>query len=398
MILVRVLGAMAGRTFGLLGRMAARGITASLSRTAVAIAALMVAVSTTIGVGLMISSFREAVVRWLEGTLRADVYISPPSLIGSRPDATLDPKVIERLVSAPGVAAASTTRAVTAPGARGPVNVVVLGRGHGRRPGFRFREGDPARAWAAFDAGAVLVTEPFAYRQGIGEGARVRLRTDRGERDFPVAGVVYDYGSAAGAVLMARGTYERDWDDRSISGLALDAAPGVPVDSLLASLRSRAGAGQELIMRSNRGLRDASLVVFDRTFAITGVLRLLSVVVAFIGVLSALMALELDRVREVGVLRALGLTPRQVWGMIIAQTSLMGAIAGLLALPVGALLAFVLIFVINRRSFGWTMPLDVQPVLLGQGLLLAMTAGLLAGLYPAWKMAHTSPAEALRDE
>lgn len=398
LILVRVLGWVAGRTFGLLGRMAARGISASLSRTAVAIAALMVAVSTTIGVGLMISSFREAVVRWLEGTLRADVYVSPPSLLGSRPDATLDPTVIERLVRTPGVAAASTTRAVVAPSPRGPVNVIVLGLGHGRRPGFRFRDGDPARAWAAFDAGAVLVTEPFAYRRGIGTGARLRLRTDRGERDFAVAGVVYDYGSAAGALWIGRATYERDWDDRAISGLALEAAPGLPVDALLSSLRARAGPGQELIMRSNRGLRDASLVVFDRTFAITGVLRLLSVVVAFIGVLSALMALALERVREVGVLRALGLTPRQVRGMITAQTALMGTIAGVLALPVGALLAFVLIFVINRRSFGWTMPLDVPPVVLAQGLLLAVAAGLLAGLYPAWKMARASPAEALRDE
>jgi putative ABC transport system permease protein len=84
--------------------------------------------------------------------------------------------------------------------------------------------------------------------------------------------------------------------------------------------------------------------------------------------------------------------------MITAQTSLMGAIAGLLALPVGALLAFVLIFVINRRSFGWTMPLDVPPLILGQGLLLAVAAGFLAGLYPAWTMARASPAEALRDE
>jgi putative ABC transport system permease protein len=396
--LVHLFAWAAGRTFGLVGRMAARGITASLSRTAVAIAALMVAVSTTIGVGLMISSFREAVVRWLEGTLRADVYVSAPSLIGSRPDATLDPAVIARLVSAPGVAAASTTRAVVTPGARGLVNLVVLGLGPGRRPDFRFRDGDPARAWAAFDAGAVLVTEPFAYRQGLGRGDRVHLETDRGPRDFQVAGVVYDYGSAAGSVLMARERYERDWDDRAVSGLALTVAPDVPVDALLDALRLRAGAGQELLVRSNRGLREASLVVFDRTFAITGVLRLLSVIVAFIGVLSALMALELERGREIGVLRALGLTPRQVWGMITAQTSLMGAIAGLLALPVGALLAFVLIFVINRRSFGWTMPLDVPPLILGQGLLLAVAAGFLAGLYPAWTMARASPAEALRDE
>jgi len=153
-----------------------------------------------------------------------------------------------------------------------------------------------------------------------------------------------------------------------------------------------------VVIRSNRALREASLDIFDRTFAITTVLRLLTVVVAFIGVLSALLAQQLERVREIGVLRALGLTPRQVWSMVTVQTGLVGLIAGLLALPVGVLLAFVLIFVINQRSFGWTMPLEVRADVLLQGLLLAVAAGLLAGLYPARRMARASPSEALRDE
>jgi putative ABC transport system permease protein len=93
---------------GYLGGMAARGIHAALSRSGIAIAALMIAVSATIGVGIMIASFREAVEQWLEGTLRADVYVSPPSLIGSRPDATLDTGLAERLAATPGVASAST--------------------------------------------------------------------------------------------------------------------------------------------------------------------------------------------------------------------------------------------------------------------------------------------------
>jgi putative ABC transport system permease protein len=153
-----------------------------------------------------------------------------------------------------------------------------------------------------------------------------------------------------------------------------------------------------VIIRSNRALRDASLEIFDRTFAITAVLRLLIVTVAFVGVLSALMALQLERGREHGVLRVLGLTPGQVWGVVTAQTTLIGAVAGLLAVPVGIMLAAVLVFVINRRSFGWTMPLDVAPLMLAQGLLLAVAAALLAGLYPAWKMATASAADALRDE
>ena len=283
-------------------------------------------------------------------------------------------------------------------GPGGPAQIVALGLEAGRAPGFKFREGRPEAVWPAFDAGAVIVSEPFAYRRAVGAGGSVRLRTDRGERDFPVAGVFYDYGSSAGVVVMSRRTYRLFWDDGAVSALALYAAPGVDVERLMAALRERAAGGQDVLIRSNRALRDASLEIFDRTFAITAVLRLLIVAVAFVGVLSALMALQLERGREHGVLRALGLTPGQVWGVVTAQTGLMGLVAGLLAVPVGIMLAAVLVFVINRRSFGWTMPLDVAPLILAQGVLLAVTAALLAGLYPAWKMAAASAAEALREE
>ncbi|HXJ78835.1 MAG TPA: FtsX-like permease family protein [Candidatus Methylomirabilis sp.] len=398
---VLVLGAMHGpatRTFGLLGRMAARGIVAALSRTGVAIAALMIAISATIGVGIMIASFREAVVDWLQASLQADIYVAPPSLIGSRPDATLDDALVRRLVATPGVVGTGTSRGSVVRGPNGPVRIVALGLEAGRTPGFKFREGRPDVVWRAFDTGAVIVSEPFANRHGVGAGGSVRLRTDQGEGDFLVAGVFYDYGSSAGTVVMSRDTYDRFWDDGAISALALYAVPGADVERLIATLRARAAGEQDVIIRSNRALRDASLQIFDRTFAITAVLRLLIIIVAFVGVLSALMALQLERAREHGVLRVLGLTPGQVWRVVTAETSLMGVVAGILAIPVGIMLAAVLVFVINRRSFGWTMPLDIAPTILAQGLLLAIAAAFLAGLYPAWKMAAASAAEALRDE
>ena len=391
--LLRPIHGVAGAAFGLLGRLATRGIVAALSRTSVAMAALTIAVAAAIGVGVMIASFREAVTSWLEGTLRADVYVSAPSLVGSRPDATLDPVLVAYLAATPGVAHASTTRGVVVQSARGPVHVVALDVDPARPPRWRFREGSAEGVW---DGAAVIVSEPYANRHGT--AATVRLRTDRGERDFRVAGVFYDYGSSAGVVVMSRRAYDRAWDDRRISGLALEAAPGVDVDALVAAVRERAGDGPRLVVRSNRALREASLEIFDRTFAITGVLRTLSVAVAFVGMLAALMALQLERTREISVLRTLGLTPRQVWGLVTAQTGIIGLLSGVLAVPSGLLLAAVLVFVINRRSFGWTMSLDPSPSILLQGVALAILAALLAGLYPAWRMASALPAETLRDE
>jgi putative ABC transport system permease protein len=110
------------------------------------------------------------------------------------------------------------------------------------------------------------------------------------------------------------------------------------------------------------------------------------------------MALQLERTRELGVLRAIGVTPRQLWRLVMVETGLMGLIAGLLALPVGTVTAALLILVLNQRSFGWSMDLQISPEILLQGLALAIAAALLAGVYPALKMARTSPAEALRTE
>jgi putative ABC transport system permease protein len=395
--LLRLLHPAAAATFGTLGRLATGGIVGAFSRTSVAIAALMIAVSAAIGVGIMIASFREAVVSWLEGTLRADVYVSAPSLVGNRPDATLEPALVARLATTPGVARAGTSRGVLVPSPGGPVQVVALDVDPARRPRWRFREGSSDAVWGE-GSDTVIVSEPYANRHGERVGNVVRLRTDRGERDFPVGGVFYDYGSSSGVVVMSRRTYDRFWDDRKVSGIGIEATPGADLGALMADLRERAAGDQEVVVRSNRALREASLEIFDRTFAVTGVLRTLTVAVAFVGMLAALMALQLERAREIAVLRTLGLTPRQVRGLVTAETGLMGLLAGVLAVPGGLLLAGILVFVINRRSFGWTMPIDLSPAILLEGVALSVLAAVLAGLYPAWRMARALPADALRDE
>lgn len=244
----------------------------------------------------------------------------------------------------------------------------------------------------------MLVSEPYASRTGLGAGSLLRLRTARGDRDFRVMGVYYDYASDQGVVLMSQATYRRHWNDPFLTGFALDLAPGADPDRVAERLRATIGAERALSIQSNRSLKKISLDIFDRTFLITSVLRLLAGLVAFIGVLSSLMALQLERARELGVLRANGMTPAQVWQLVTAQTGLMGLAAGLLSLPVGMTLAAVMIYVINRRSFGWTIRMELAPQVLLQALLLALAAALLAGLYPAFKMARTSPALALREE
>ncbi len=388
-----------GRLFGVLGRMAARGVVSTLSRTAVAIAALSIALAATTGVGVMVGSFRATVEIWLGYSLQADVYVQPPSLVFRRGDATLLPDMAALLRETPGVAGAYSVRRIDAMADVGPTDLVAIDQGPNTRRTFRFKKGDAEAIWPRFEEeSAVIISEPYSFRHSLAVGDTVRLQTERGEAAFPIRGIYYDYASDLGVVMMSRATYDRFYDDPGFSGLALYADPGQDLDALIERLRQRVGGQQELLIRSNRVLRESSLDVFDRTFTITTVLRLLAVAVAFVGVLSALMALQLERARELAVLRATGLTPRQVWRYVTLQTGLMGLVAGLLSIPLGLALAYVLIFVINKRSFGWTLQFEVPAEILLQAVALALVAAVLAGLYPSWKMANASPALALREE
>ncbi|WP_408888942.1 FtsX-like permease family protein [Myxococcus faecalis] len=390
-----------GLSFGLLGRMAARGVRTSLSRTAVALAALMVAVATTVGVGLMVSSFRGTVLSWLETSLQADVFISPPSLVARRGGATMVPGLAEKLRATPGIAGSSTLRVALVRADEIPTDLIAVDFSQSPARPYRFKEGgDEAAVWRELDASkdSLVVSEPFAFHRRVKVGDTVRLSTDRGPHDFKVAGVYFDYGSDVGTMLMPRATYDRWFDDRGVSGVALYAAPGQDVDALVNTVRAQAGDEQALLVRPNRSLRQASMEVFDRTFTITQVLRLLAIGVAFVGVLSALMSLQLERSREFAVLRAMGLTPGQLWGLVSLQTGLLGLLAGLFSMPLGVGLAYILVHVINQRSFGWTLRLAVTSETLGQAMLLALVASALAGLYPAWRMARANPALALREE
>jgi putative ABC transport system permease protein len=347
----------------------------------------------------MIASFRATVTNWLDLTLVADVYLSAPAMGGSQATVTLEPGLPARVQAVPGVAAVETYRTVQVASPDGPVNLVVAGSQTRRSAGlYRYASGDPAAIWAQMLAGAVIVSEPYAFRRNLPpEGGTVTLQTDRGERVFPVAAIYYDYASDQGRVLISRNVYERYWDDRGLSGVAVYAASGQDIGRLADALRAEF-KDAALQVQANRALRDQALVVFDRTFAITNALRLLAVIVAFIGVLSALMALQLERARELATLQALGLTAGQLWRLTFMETGLMGLAAGLFSLPTGYVLALVLVYVINLRSFGWTIQMQGEPAVYAQALFVSVAAALLAAIYPMRRLLRLPIAAALRQE
>lgn len=384
-------------TLHALARMAIRNIKRSLSRTSVAIGALMVAVSTIIGVSVMISSFRLTVDRWLTDLLRADIFVSPPAL--GRTAAPLDPAAATKLASFPGVAQLATSRVVDVhTNEFGAIQLVAVNMDiAGAKRHYKTAVGNHDATWQALEAGGLIVNEPMANRFDLGVGDHITLFTDYGEQLFPVVAVDFDFDVQHRALIYDP-IYRKFWADPHLSSVALFVEPDVEVDAKIEALRKTFAGSLNLTIQSNRRLREKSLAIFDRAFSTTAALQMLATVVAFIGVLSTLMSLQLERSREIGTLRAIGMTRQQMWKLTFFETGLIGGSAGLIAIPTGILLSAILIYIINLRSFGWTLQMQFQAVQFIQAFVIALAAALLAGIYPAWRLGRTPPADALRME
>ncbi len=400
LLLMRLVRPVLGSLLGFLGRMAPSNLISNLSRTSVAAAALMVAVAVTIGMQLMVGSFRTTVAVWLEQTLGGDIYISAPSFISTNPTESIDPAVIRRVENWPGIRRLDTLRTVSVESDRGPV---VLNATHnpdlGAERMYLDRAIPEAEIWQAMQEGSILVSEALVYRLGIDPSqTSLRLFTDEGWRDFPMIATIYEYTSSEGSIWMADNVYRQYWQDTGITALSLRLTEGADIEAETQDLRKELSGIQRLNIRSNSTLRSDVMEVFDRTFAITRAMQLMVTAVAFIGVLNTALLLQMEKHRESGILRALGLTGRQLRQLVMLETGLMGLAAGLMAIPTGYAIARVLVDVINQRSFGWTLQLFTPGRDFLQGVLLAVGASLLAGIYPAWQLSHRTAAETIREE
>jgi putative ABC transport system permease protein len=375
-------------------RLAVRDLDRHLSRLSTATAALMVALAASVGVAVMVDSMRGAVSDWLQDLLNADLYVAAP---GFADGASLPAAVVAEARRLPQVRAYSSYRNIELPHDGAPLRLIAAELAAPSRIGFELIAADGPEPWGSFDRGAILISEPLAYRLSLRPGDSLPLLTDNGERPFAVAAVFRDFASEHGRLFIARDHYSRHWDDPEVDTLALFAAAR-DAGALLSAANERLAADHELVFTPAAGIYDESMAIFDRTFRITEVLRLLSLSVAFIGVLSALMALQLERRKEYAILRALGLTRLQVSRLIVIESGLLGLIAALLAIPVGLAMAWILTAAIQLRAFGWSMPLTLSEGPLLTALITGLFAALLASLYPAWRSAQQHPAPQLRED
>ncbi len=241
--------------------------------------------------------------------------------------------------------------------------------------------------------GAVLISEPLARKADLGVGDTLRLLEGTG---FPVAGVYYDYSNEAGAAVMDLRTMEAHFGPGPINNLALYLAAGADAEAMVDRLKARY-RDTPLLIRSNRELRREVLRVFDQTFAVTRVLRLMGLVIAVGGLTLMLLVLARERIAELALYRALGAGRRQIFGVFVGKGVSMGLLALLLGGLGGAVLAGILIYVINRAYFGWT----IQPhwpwgAMVAQTVII-LAAAVAGSLYPAIRASRTPATELARE-
>lgn len=385
---------LAGRRFlGPEEALALRNVDANLSRTGVATAALAVAVATVIGIGLMITSFRSSLVQWLDTTLTADIYVSTTDAGDS---GTL--RRFDAITELPGVAGFSRTRFVELPTGRGPISLRATEPGP-QGWGLDIVDGEVDSTLRRLAGGdSVAISEPMAFRFGLKRGDSIDLPTTYGSVSFEIAGVFRDYGVTSGGAVIGLETYRRLWNDASTTGIGIHLTEDANVTAVAGEIRRSLGLPAGTRLRTNQTIRALSMNIFDRTFQITEVLRVLAGIVAFLGILSAIMAIQLERAREFAVLRSLGFSPRRLAALILTETGLLGSAAALASIPIGLALAALLVYVINERSFGWTMEMIVRPQPILLGAAVAVGAAISAGLVPSLRILRGDLGAALRDE
>ncbi len=336
-----------------------------LDRTAIAVMALQLAIAAAIGIGVMVSSFRSSVEIWLGQRLAADLYVTAPKGVAGSKGA-LSEQTLNTILAAPDVRAASRRSVHPARWQGQPIEWAQMDFIPELKAAYPLLAG----RWPATPA-EVLASEPLTVRLGVMVGQRLEVSGEQGPRTFTVTGIYQDYGSDKGQILHA-------FEGGKVQSLALFSPH---VDRLADRLRAQFGERVNLLPAP--AIHAAALRVFDQTFVVTELLKLLILGIAFVGIGSAFMVLGLARRGELQTLQSLGLSPRHCRRLLVWQGAGLGLLTALLALPVGYGLAWVLIEVVNPRAFGWRLTFEAAPLHAVTALLLAPVCGALASWYAA---------------
>ncbi|KIQ68478.1 putative ABC-type transport system involved in lysophospholipase L1 biosynthesis [Wenxinia marina DSM 24838] len=345
-----------------------------------ALMALLLAMAANVGVSTMVSSFRVTFERFLDQRLFADLYVQAE-----------DGEQAARIEAVAVAAGAEVLPrvGVEATLAGQPGEVLAARESAAFEANWRFLDAAP-EPWAGVWAGeGVLVNEQLARRSGLGPGDRLEVVEGTG---LPILGVYGDYGNPVGQAVVGEALFRQLYPEAEATQFGISGAdPGALAEGLTSQAGLPAGA-----ITDQAAAKRFSLAVFERTFSVTGALNVLTLAVAGFAMLMSLLTLAGMRLPQLAPVWALGLTRARLGRLDLVRAVMLAAFTAVLAIPLGLALAWVLLAVINVEAFGWRLPMILFPWDYVRLVLLALVAGGLAALWPAWRLARTPPAVLLK--
>ncbi len=396
-----------GATSGLLRRMlgveallASRSLAGSLRRTSVLVCALATAIAMMTSVAIMVGSFRQTVITWLDTQLPADLYLRPAGDPAADRHPTIAPELTAKLAALPGIEAVGRFRAYEIEYQGLPVTVAAVDIASPRYDSTSgFASGRPQQVVMRelAEPRTVMVSEPFANKHHVKAGDTLVLPLGEQRVPLRIVDLFYDYANERGYVIIARQNMLMYLPDQAASNLAVYVQPGADLETVRREIQ-QAAVGRDILIFSNAQLRHEAVRIFDQTFAITYALEAISILVAVMGLAGALLSIVFDRRREFGLLHYLGASTGQIRRLILTEAGLIGILSNIAGLVLGVALSLILIFVINKQSFGWTIRFHWPVGLLLGALTGVYAATVLAGLYPARVAQRLNPIEVVHED
>jgi putative ABC transport system permease protein len=367
------------RFFGVEAQLAMQALRAGLGRTSIIAAALTAAVAMTAAVGIMVGSFRETVIVWMNQELKADFYLRPAGAPASDRHPTMSADIGEAITHIPGVAHVGRLRA-------DPIEY----------------QGMPATLAGADDVNLpsgdyATVSEPFASKHHVKVGSRISLALAGALRTFQVTDIYSDYSTERGYILLDLRTLHKYLPDTAVSNLEVTLKPDADKAAVRRSIDGVIGGGAVLVF-ANGDLRRGAIEIFDRTFRITYALEAVAIVIAVMGIAGSLLAMVIDRRRELALLRFLGAAKPQIRRIILFEAGILALLSNAVGTIVGTALSLILVFVINKQSFGWTIQFHWPVVAVLGALTGVYVATVVAGLYPAHTAIEMNPIEVIHEQ
>ncbi len=381
-------------------RLAQGHLERAIRRNAPTISAFMAALAMMVSVVIMIESFRTTVVLWIDQTIQSDILVFPASYMVGDSDETLPDGLREEMLQVPEIEAVDAYRSRFVLFRNESVELV--GRHldiHAKYSTYLFRKGDATQIMQrAVVEREALISEVLANRFQLEEGDVIPIPTPQGNVDFKIGGVFYDYGTDGGKIVINRSHFKKYWTDHKVDVAAIYLKSGADVGRTRDHLLTRWGNKAGISFTTQTTFKKEIMDIFDQTFLITYALEWIAIFVALLGIANTLFVSVLERKREIGILRAIGASRPQVIRIVLLEALYMGVIGNLIALVCGYFLSLLLIFVINKASFGWTLQFYFPPEIIMHSFFLAIGVALIAGYLPAKRASKTDLKEAVAYE